>query len=57
LFVPAASSGTFARRTVTVGPAVNGLVPVLSGLDEGEPVVVAGTFILKAELGKSTLED
>jgi cobalt-zinc-cadmium efflux system membrane fusion protein len=44
---------TFARRSVVVGRAVNGYVPVISGLKDGEQLVIAGTFILKAELGKS----
>jgi hypothetical protein len=35
---------------------VGGMVPVLSGLAEGEPVVVAGSFLLKADLGKSSAE-
>lgn len=45
--------GTFAARPVTVGPAIGGFVPILSGLEPGEPVVVVGSFILKAELGKA----
>lgn len=54
VFVPVkGEENTFAKRAVSVGPAVGGLVPVLSGLKEGEQVVTAGTFILKAELGKS----
>jgi cobalt-zinc-cadmium efflux system membrane fusion protein len=54
VFVPvAAEDDTFAKRTVTVGKPVGGWVPVLSGLKEGEPVVVSGSFILKADLGKS----
>ena len=47
---------TFAKRPVSVGPTVGGVVPVLSGLSEGEPVVTGGAFILKAELGKSGVE-
>ena len=41
------------KRAVTVGKPVGGMVPILTGLKEGEPLVVSGTFILKAELGKS----
>jgi cobalt-zinc-cadmium efflux system membrane fusion protein len=54
VFVPVeGEKNTFAKRAVTVAKPVGGWVPVLSGLKEGEPVVVAGTFILKADLGKS----
>jgi cobalt-zinc-cadmium efflux system membrane fusion protein len=54
VFVPVEGEpNTFAKRAVTVGPSVGGLVPVLSGLAEGERYVAAGTFILKADLGKS----
>lgn len=54
VFVPVKGEpNTFAKRAVTVGPAVGGLVPVLSGLAEGEEFVSAGAFILKADLGKS----
>lgn len=57
VFVPVpGEEGTFAKRAVSVGKAVGGFVPVLSGLQEGELLVVEGSFILKAELGKSTAE-
>lgn len=53
VFVPVPGrSHTFAPRAVTVGKPVAGLVPVYSGLSEGEAFVLCGTFILKAELGK-----
>lgn len=45
---------TFAMRPVKVGPAVGQMLPIISGLDEGEHVVTAGSFILKAEHGKGT---
>jgi membrane fusion protein, heavy metal efflux system len=55
VFVPVAGEpNTFARRAITIGPAVGGLVPVMAGLVEGERFVVAGSFILKAELGKGS---
>lgn len=55
VFVPVANEpNTYAKRAVTVGKAVGGMVPVYSGLVEGERYVVAGTFILKAELGKGS---
>jgi len=57
VFAPVANEpNTFARRTITVGKPVAGLVPVYSGLVEGESFVAAGSFILKAELGKASAE-
>jgi len=53
VFVPVAGEpDTFRKRAVTIGAAVGGLVPVYSGLVEGESFVSAGSFLLKAELGK-----
>lgn len=53
LFVPVEGEpNTYAKRAVTIGRAVGGLVPVFSGLVEGEMFVSEGTFILKADLGK-----
>lgn len=48
--------GAFAARPIEHGPAVGDFVPVTSGLAEGERVVVRGSFVLKAELGKSSAE-
>jgi cobalt-zinc-cadmium efflux system membrane fusion protein len=54
VFVPVeGEENTFAKRAVSVGKAAGGWVPVMSGLKEGERIVVAGSFILKADLGKS----
>lgn len=53
VFVPVdGEPDTYRKRAVTIGAAVGGLVPVHSGLVEGELFVSAGSFILKAELGK-----
>lgn len=53
VFVPVTGEpDTFQKRVVTIGAAVGGLVPVYSGLVEGESFVSAGSFLLKAELGK-----
>lgn len=55
VFVPFTEKpNTFLKRPVTVGGAVGGMLPVLYGLREGEPIVVAASFILKAQLGKSS---
>lgn len=55
IFVPVANEpNTFAKRAVTIGKPVGGLIPVYAGLVEGERFVIAGTFILKAELGKGS---
>ena len=53
LFVETAT-GRFVRRDVTVGAERDGRVQVLSGVAAGERVVVAGAFLLKSELLKST---
>jgi cobalt-zinc-cadmium efflux system membrane fusion protein len=54
VFVPIeGEDNTFATRAVKVGRPVGGMVPVESGLKEGDQVVVSGTFILKADLGKA----
>lgn len=58
VFVPVnGTQNTFAKRPVTVGKAVGGLVPVLAGLKEGEQVVTNGSFVLKADLGKGATDE
>jgi cobalt-zinc-cadmium efflux system membrane fusion protein len=39
--------GAYTRRAVRVGPEVNGRVPILVGLKEGEEVVTAGNLFLQ----------
>jgi len=57
VFVPVpGEENTFAKRSVTVGKPVGGLIPIYAGLVEGEQFVAAGSFILKAELGKAGAE-
>lgn len=57
VFVPVAGEeNTFTKRVVIIGEPVMGLVPVYSGLKQGEQYVASGTFILKAELGKGSAE-
>ncbi len=53
LFVETAT-GRFVRRDVTIGAERDGRVQILSGVAAGERVVVAGAFLLKSELLKST---
>jgi cobalt-zinc-cadmium efflux system membrane fusion protein len=54
VFVPVPNEeNTFTKRSVRVGAPVGGMLPVLEGLAEGELYVAAGSFVLKAELGKS----
>jgi len=45
--------GRFRARAIEAVPADGGLVEVISGLRDGERVVVAGAFVLKSELLKS----
>jgi cobalt-zinc-cadmium efflux system membrane fusion protein len=57
VFVPVpGEENTFTKRPVSIGKAVAGLVPVVSGLVEGESYVASGSFLLKADLGKAHAE-
>ena len=54
VFVPVPNEpNTFAKRAVRLGTAIGTMLTVLEGLTEGEPYVVSGSFLLKAELGKA----
>lgn len=44
--------GGFARRSVRTGRPYRGVVAVLDGLTAGDEVVVTGTFLVDAELGR-----
>ena len=46
----------FAVRPVRVGETMDGKTPVLEGIQPGDQVAVRGTFILKSQLLKSTLD-
>ena len=46
----------FGVRPVRVGETADGNTPILEGIKPGDQVVVRGSFILKSQLLKSTLE-
>jgi len=45
----------FAPRKVALGAAANGFVEVMRGLNEGEAVASAGSFLMKTEILKSNI--
>ncbi|MEK6321860.1 MAG: efflux RND transporter periplasmic adaptor subunit [Acidobacteriota bacterium] len=49
LFVATDRSGEFVQREVSIGPEINGMLPVYSGVSTGERVVTEGSFLLRAE--------
>ena len=51
----ARGEGRFEKRAVRPGLEYRGRVQVLSGVEPGERVATAGSFILKSELLKSEL--
>jgi RND family efflux transporter MFP subunit len=55
VFLPG-PGGTFTRRDIRTGRAVEGFIEVLEGLKEGDRVVTNGSFDVKAEMLKGTLE-
>lgn len=50
------SAGRYARRGVETGRASDGFVEILKGLSAGERVVASGSFDVKAEMLKGSLE-
>ena len=46
----------FAVRPVRVGETSGGKTPILEGIKAGDQVAIRGSFILKSQLLKSTLE-
>ncbi len=46
----------FAVRPVRIGETSDGKTPILDGIKAGDQVAIRGTFILKSQLMKSTLE-
>lgn len=48
---------TFARRDVETGMTLNGFVEILKGLEKKEVVATNGSFFLKSELLKKSLEE
>jgi cobalt-zinc-cadmium efflux system membrane fusion protein len=46
----------FAVRAVRIGETVNGKTPVLEGLKPGEQIVLRGSFILKSQLLRASME-
>jgi membrane fusion protein, heavy metal efflux system len=47
----------FAVRAVRTGPTTNGATPILQGLKAGEPIVVKGSFVVKSQLLRASLEE
>jgi cobalt-zinc-cadmium efflux system membrane fusion protein len=48
--------GRFTVRPVRVGETAGGKTPVLEGIQAGEQIAVRGSFVLKSQLLKATLE-
>ncbi len=46
----------FTARPVSAGEAADGKTPILSGIKAGDTIAVRGSFIIKSQLLKSTLE-
>jgi RND family efflux transporter MFP subunit len=49
VYVTTDQPGIFVQREVTAGSEADGRVPIYSGLNAGEHVVTAGSFLLRAE--------
>jgi cobalt-zinc-cadmium efflux system membrane fusion protein len=47
----------FAVRAVRPGRTANGMTPILEGLKPGEPIVTKGSFVVKSQLLRASLEE
>ncbi len=58
IFIPVTGKDcTFICKTIATGPSAGGMVAVEAGLKAGQPYVCSGTFTLKAEFKKSSIEE
>ncbi len=53
----AESDTVFTKREVVLGSEINGNVEILSGLTEGDNIVIKGSFFLKSEMMKDSLAE
>jgi membrane fusion protein, heavy metal efflux system len=51
------SPDRFSVRPVTTGETADGKTPILEGLKPGEQVAVRGSFVLKSQLLKASVEN
>jgi len=49
--------GVFERRFVEVGHSFEGLTEVLAGVKAGDVVVTEGSFVVKSEFAKASLQE
>ncbi|MBA3936214.1 MAG: efflux RND transporter periplasmic adaptor subunit [Planctomycetes bacterium] len=52
-----AHPGTYAMKKVAAAPPLGSLVPIISGVEDDDEVVVHGGFVIKAEFGKAGAKD
>ncbi|MBA2479965.1 MAG: efflux RND transporter periplasmic adaptor subunit [Planctomycetes bacterium] len=58
VFMPVPETpGSFRVRRVVTGPPEGDLTPVISGVAEGDTIVVTGGFIIKAQLAKGPADE
>lgn len=56
-FVFLKSNQSFCKQKVDVGLSSDGFTEIVSGLKQGDDIVVKGNFMLKSELAKGSLEE
>jgi cobalt-zinc-cadmium efflux system membrane fusion protein len=49
--------GVFERRFVDIGPTLDGWTEIKAGLAKGERVVSEGSFLVKSEFLKGSIEE